>query len=93
MRPLKFIKEPTKLVTEIVTLTISIPVNSYTMGTGGSFPGREDDSSTPFSAEAKWSYTAIPPYVINEQPYIFHDYIGPVYMPRPSVTMYSITGT
>jgi hypothetical protein len=43
---------------------------SYTMGTGGSFPGikrpgREVDHSTPTSAEVKkmWIYTSTPPYV------------------------------
>jgi hypothetical protein len=42
---------------------------SYTMGTGGSFPGvkqpgREADHSPPTSAEVKkmWIYTSTPPY-------------------------------
>jgi hypothetical protein len=48
-----------------VSLFLKIPgTHSYAMGTVIKRPGREDDHSSPISAEVKkmWMYTSTPPY-------------------------------
>jgi hypothetical protein len=55
--------------TQVVQTGSGVHPTSYTMGTGGSFPGvkrpeRVADHSPPISAEVKkmWIYTSTPPY-------------------------------
>ncbi|PNF30032.1 hypothetical protein B7P43_G05837 [Cryptotermes secundus] len=52
----------------IVQTASGVHPTSYTMGTGGSFPGvkrlgREADHSPPSRGQEKWIYTSTPPYV------------------------------
>jgi hypothetical protein len=65
------VRVPVGSLLHVVQTGSGVHPTTYTMGTGGSFPGvkrpgREADHSPPTSAEVKkmWIYTSIPPYAL-----------------------------